>query len=507
MQSHARRRHRKTPRHSRAAPPRWAASLGCFAGREPGNFAVLAERYASGGPRVADPINAAPKCARRIRLSPGLARRRGTRGVRAASSATRPSNRFFRRRRLAAAKQAHRAAANCRRNFRRRAFGKLPGCGRHRVCRGTAEGHARTTSHHMPPAPRSHLPKPCGRAGARAPGKENHVRHDRVVPQVRSTGGCRRPLGCFAGHHATTCPSIGAARAISRGGDPGTTKKKISDPSPGLGLVQVGRSGFESWSREIFTDLGLDLTDSSGSKKFPCSEVSGGRRSRNTSQPEKFRRPMPERRPDQKVRRGTPRRAATYRRFPAPPFPQLLPARGRFPEFAVSQLLLRLVFGVFCTRCRVTARVGRPKVAGQRSSPTGDDAGRARAETIGRNRAEVPDTVGRGQRSSPTGGRCRSRQLSPPPPPPPLERREGDFGSRWWMTRGLGRYAETLRSSSLGGVGRANSGRATLQPVGLLRWPAPLASRFRVARSASEAALREKQPNCGGRHPLGCFVP
>jgi hypothetical protein len=77
----------------------------------------------------------------------------------------------------------------------------------------------------------------------------------------------------------------------------------------------------------------------------------------------------------------------------------------------------------------------------------------ARAETIGRNQAEVPDMVGRGQLAKQPYG-----EKQPDGRPLPLatvvittaaaaaaRATRGGFESRWRMTRGFWRYAETLK--------------------------------------------------------------
>jgi hypothetical protein len=154
-------------------------------------------------------------------------------------------------------------------------------------------------------------PRPCGDPRCGLPASEAAQR-----------AGVGAPLGCFAGHHAATLPSLGVACATSKGRCRGKYATSV-----------FGRGS--SWSREISADPSRSR-HSSSSKKFPRSRGSASTEkvfewvesSRGRSHiaarkipPTDVRAPT---RP--KSCRGMPRCAATRRRFPRKLHPTHPPA-------------------------------------------------------------------------------------------------------------------------------------------------------------------------------------
>jgi hypothetical protein len=190
----------------------------------------------------------------------------------------------------------------------------------------------------------------------------------------------------------------------------------------------------------------------------------------HTSQPEKFRRPRSERRLT-KSRHGTSRCAATYRRFPRAGPPTISPERARAD-------LWRCALGV-----AGSAECAAANVAGQRSSPTGEGAGRARAETIGRSRAEVSHMVGRGQLAKQPYGE-KQPYGRPLPPADSLPRPPSGPSRRFFGSRSASEAAQRAKQTN-GWRSRPTGGEAdqrAKQPNGR-------------SSPTGEAAQRAKQPN------------
>jgi hypothetical protein len=346
-----------SPRHRivqrAAAPPatlghsRGAAPLGCFSPE--GCFASWPRTgkfcgFCRGATRPrrnapADSVGPAPECTRRIRLSPGLARRRGIGGVRAASSATRSTDRFFGRRLRGRANRR-------RRGFGHRVFSKLQEFGATWSDSAASEGRARTTwrrvalvhQNSWPATPRQLAKQPSGEkqsCGA-LPSEKKCVRRDHAV----TLGAVYRPAKQPNGR--ASAPRWAASLAITqqhfrRSGSRAQLPKAGAGENTRPRFLVGGRVGHEKFPR-----IRVGRGTRAARKSFRVPEVrrrpkkfsSGSSRVGvgHTSQPEKFRRPMSERRPDRKVAavcRDAPPPAAAFPANSTPP----TPPRRRLPEF------------------------------------------------------------------------------------------------------------------------------------------------------------------------------
>jgi hypothetical protein len=224
----------------------------------------------------------------------GWGRRRGIRGVRAATPTARVTDRFFDRRRPAAADRG--------RGFGHRAFSKPQGP----CATGSIAALPMDTRPTRGAASRSSV-KTCDHDGAPAKQPYGALPTEKMVwPATLGVVHRRasRPLGCFAGRHAATLPSLGVMCAIFKGRRAPQKKHGLAVRGPRSGLCP-GPAG-SSWSARNFhrhRARGRHSRVVRKSFRVPGFGVATGKssecrgRGRSHMRPEKFRRPTSERRP------------------------------------------------------------------------------------------------------------------------------------------------------------------------------------------------------------------